>query len=252
MIELPLIFLGGLLGSAHCVGMCGGFALMVAGGARSLRNNLLRQLAYSGGRIFTYAACGATLGYAGLRLAVDLPSVIHVQAVLAITAGVLLVLQGLMSAGVLSYRPWHALVAALSSSHGSSALHQISPPTVSGCLAMGGLAGLLRGTWPRVFLAGTITGFLPCGLVYTYLALATSSGDFFSGLATMIAFGLGTVPLMVLFGGGVSWISPMTRHRLLRVAAWCVVITGLLSLARGVTALQLDDGQAAENCPFCE
>ena len=87
MIGLPLVFLGGLLGSAHCVGMCGGFALLIGSGARSARANLARQIVYSLGRIFTYSACGAAVGYAGLRLSDDLPSVVNAQALLAIVAG---------------------------------------------------------------------------------------------------------------------------------------------------------------------
>ena len=53
MIELPLVFLGGLLGSAHCVGMCGGFALTIGLGARDVAANVCRQLVYTAGRIFT-------------------------------------------------------------------------------------------------------------------------------------------------------------------------------------------------------
>ncbi len=55
MIELPLVLLGGLLGSSHCIGMCGGFAISIGLGNRRLSSHVLRQLVYSSGRVFTYA-----------------------------------------------------------------------------------------------------------------------------------------------------------------------------------------------------
>ena len=58
MIEWPLVVVAGLLGSSHCLGMCGPLALAVGAGTRDVRANLVRQLTYSAGRIATYAALG--------------------------------------------------------------------------------------------------------------------------------------------------------------------------------------------------
>jgi sulfite exporter TauE/SafE len=232
MLELPLIFVGGLLGSAHCVGMCGGFALLLGAGSRSLGANLGRQLLYSAGRISTYAVVGAAVGYAGVRLAGMASPLINVQAVLSIVAGVLLVMQGLHAAGWLPQ--W-----------------RVAGPS-AGCPFTGGLGGLLRSRGAAAaFLAGVFTGFLPCGLVYAYLALATSAGGLWQGWLTMACFGLGTVPLMVLTGSGGSLLSVINRQRVLRVAAICVVVTGLISLARGAGALQLRGSSVTSACPLC-
>lgn len=62
-MELSLIFLSGLLGSAHCIGMCGGFALSIGVGSKSWKNNLARQTVYTLGRAFTYAFLGALVGF---------------------------------------------------------------------------------------------------------------------------------------------------------------------------------------------
>lgn len=253
MIELPLIFLGGLLGSAHCVGMCGGFALLVGAPAPRWSTNLVRQLAFSAGRVFTYTSCGALLGFAGLRLAEDLPAVINLQAMLAIVAGVLLVAQGLWSAGVrpAALRPstWLArrqLAPFSTAGFAGSALH-------FGCGGAGMLGSLLRASRLRdVFLSGLFVGFMPCGLVYAYLALATSTGNLAYGAATMTAFGLGTMPLMILTGSGASVVSLATRQRLLRLAAWCVIVTGLISIARGCGFLDLGGAAPSSGCPFCQ
>jgi sulfite exporter TauE/SafE len=242
MLELPLVFLGGLLGSAHCVGMCGGFAVIIGSGAQGMRSNVARQIVYSLGRIFTYIFLGGALGYAGLRLAEDLPLVVRAQAFLALVAGATLVVVGLISAGVLPRK--------LPSIPG----RHIFNPAGSGpaCLAGGLLGSFLRSPGRgNVFLAGVFTGFLPCGLVYGFLALACSTASFPAGAATMAAFGLGTVPLMVLVGSGGSLVSLATRQRLLRAAAWCVVMVGVISLARGVSAWTADSQAGAPACPLC-
>jgi uncharacterized protein len=68
MIELPLVFFGGLLGSYHCIGMCGAFAISIGMGSSSPLRNLLRQAVYTLGRIFTYAFGGVAVAFVGLRL----------------------------------------------------------------------------------------------------------------------------------------------------------------------------------------
>ncbi len=251
-IELPLIFLGGLLGSAHCVGMCGGFTVMIGAGARSWRANLVRQCIYSGGRIFTYASLGAIVGYAGLRLAQDMPRVVNAQALFAIVAGVFLIVQGLISAGVLG-RLNQALAGLLSMRKPAPAPRGAHSAAMVSCLTGGMVGSLLRTPGSHAaFLAGMLTGFLPCGLVYAYLALATSTNDPLAGLITMVAFGLGTIPLMVLTGAGMSLVSPARRKFVLRLAAWCVVATGAIALARGAYAINRAPSEPIANCPFCD
>lgn len=228
MIELPLVFLGGLLGSSHCLGMCGGFALVVGGGAVGLRNNVTRQLVYTLGRIFTYACAGGIAGFAGFWLKQHLATIGRAQSVVAIVAGVLLVWQGLLATGVLPRRR----------SIGGG-----------GCLAASPFRTLLGSPHlGHVFLAGLFTGFLPCGLVYAYLTLALGTGELARSVAVMTLFGLGTAPLMILAGSGASLINLQSRARLLRLAAWCVVVTGLISLGRGVAGLWL---AAPGECPLC-
>ena len=213
MIEWPLLVVAGLLGSAHCLGMCGPFALAIGTAAPAWQANLWRQSCYSAGRIFTYAVLGAGAAFCGLRLAVALAAWVNVPAVLAIAAGVLLVVQGLLAAGVL---PKRAVAAA------------------AACPGAAGFRGLLtaRGS-TEVFVAGLFTGLLPCGLLYGMLALAASTHDVFYGLATMVAFGLGTVPALVAAGLGGGLLGIAARRRLHAVAAWCLVLTGAVSVVRG-------------------
>ena len=106
--------------------------------------------------------------------------------------------------------------------------------------------------WTNVLLAGILTGFLPCGLVYGFLTLASSSASVVHGLLTMLAFGAGTAPIMILTGVGGSLLSHSSRRHMLRVSAVCVLVTGLISLGRGIMFVQFPASAALESCPFCQ
>ena len=226
-----MFFVGGLLGSAHCVGMCGSFVLALGYRPGGWTAAMGRQVVYGLGRVFTYSTGGMAAGYAGWRLAGDLHLWIGGHALLAFVAGSLLVVQGLSAAGVLR-------LPARFASRGP-------------CLLPSMFAALLRETRMRnVFLGGAINGLMPCGLVYAYLALAASSGSPLRGGLTMLSFGLGTLPILALIGCGARLVAGFTR-RTYRVAAWCVVLTGALSIARGVEAARSANESGESSCPFC-
>jgi uncharacterized protein len=235
MIELPLVFLGGLLGSAHCVGMCGGLALAIGVGAPNLRSNLRRQLTYTLGRVLTYSFFGVAAGYAGFWLSRKADTVVNVQAGLSMLAGGLLVFQGLLALGILP-RQFFPVI-------GGGGTPCLAGTFVGPFLASSG--------WSSVLLAGVLTGFLPCGLVYGFLTLASSSANILHGLLTMCIFGAGTAPIMILTGAGGSLLSHSARRHLLRVSAVCVLLTGLISLARGVMFVQFPVSAELHACPFC-
>ncbi len=233
MTELFLVFTGGFLGSSHCIGMCGPLALALGMTGQSLTASLGRQLAFSAGRICTYGFAGAFLAFAGLWLGQWSWLAVNLQATMAIVAGVALVLLGLRTAGLLPRL-------------------RLSRLTPLSCGAAASLKTLLRS--PKLtgaFLAGVFTGFIPCGLVYAFLALATSTGDVVHGWLIMVTFGAGTVPIMVITGCSGAVISVATRSRVLRIAAWCVVATGMISIARGAGYLEFSSVSNPTGCPFC-
>ena len=229
MIEWPLLVVAGLLGSAHCLGMCGPFVLVIGSAAPTLRANLLRQACYAAGRIFTYSMLGAAAAFCGLRLAVALAAWVNVPALLAIAAGGLLVVQGLHAAGVLPAR----------------AVSAAACPGAAGFRALLTSRGALD-----VFLAGLFTGLLPCGLLYGMLALAASTHDVARGLATMAAFGAGTVPALAAAGLGGGLAGVAFRRRIHGVAAWCLVLAGAVSVARGAGFLAWP-GEPPSGCLIC-
>ena len=230
MLELSLILMAGLLGSAHCIGMCGPFAIALSGRAKSWRHNLVRQLAFTLGRLFTYAVLGAVAGFGGWRLAQATTQLTYCAAALAIAAGSLLIYQGLRTAGVLPRTFQNA---------GSI------------CLASDFLRAMLRNpALHGVFIAGLFTGFIPCGLVYGFLALAAAKASLVQGAALMVAFGLGTAPAMLATGYSGSLLPVLVRRHMFQVAAWCVVLTGMISIIRGVGYLPWY-GADSTACPFC-
>ena len=231
-MELLMTFVGGLLGSAHCVGMCGAFAISIGANTPSWRVNLARQLVYGLGRVFTYGSAGAMAGYGSWRLARTAAPLVHAQAWLAVLAGVLLAIQGLAAAGL-----WRRVV---------------PERRRHACLSAGLFASFLKAPdLASVFLAGMLNGLLPCGLVYAFLALAAAAGNMLSGWMLMSLFGLGTLPIMVLTGCGGNLLGLASRRRLLHLAAWCVIVAGGLSIARGVAFLRADAQVAAASCPAC-
>lgn len=229
MIELPLILVAGVLGSPHCIGMCGPFALAIGTAAPDWKRNIVRQLTYGCGRIFTYSFLGACAGFGGVALTNQFSKWSSLPALLSISAGVFLLYQGLLAAGVLPRR---------------------GVKSSNGCLSASFFAAFIKDSRRRyVFLAGLFTGLLPCGLVYAFLALAVSSGSMTRGLLTMMLFGLGTMPVMVATGCGGLILNWRSLAQLMRIAAWAVVVAGCICVARGIGFLPLMAQQPG--CPLC-
>jgi len=214
-MELAGFFIGGVLGSAHCVGMCGGFAAAIGATERPFWPTLRRQLVYSSGRVFTYAFLGALSGFAGLWLSQFRTPLVGAQQIFSMFAGVIMLLIGLSVLGVLRFRLGPPPV-----------LSRIIGPIYSHFFAARTTVG--------TFGAGVATGFLPCGLVYSFLALAVASGRLESGLAQMAVFGLGTVPAMVLIGCGGKLLTLGVRTRVYRVAACFVILLGGVTIWRAL------------------
>ncbi len=221
MNDLIKVFAVGLLSSAHCIGMCGGFAAAIGATNQPLGLVFLRQIIYSVGRVFTYAFLGAVAGYAGLRLSGYKTPLVTVQQAFSILAGVIMVgigvsVLGLFRLPVLSRLDLGPLLAPMFQ-------HFLNARSRGG-----------------FFVAGLANGFLPCGLVYAFLADSVATGDVFRGAMLMTAFGLGTVPVMVATGCGAGLVSHAVRHRVYQLAAILVILIGGVTIYR---AVELASGQ---------
>lgn len=215
MVEPLAIFAGGVLGSAHCLGMCGGFAVTVSAGSNSASDMVRRQITYSLGRIIAYSFLGATAGFGGAFLQHSLGVSWKVQQLLSIIAGVLMIIVGLSTLNLLPRL--HKSGGSGCNPAASIFKHFLTQP--------GTLGGVL---------AGVATGFLPCGLVYSFLSKGAADAHMLGGAFTMMLFGLGTVPLMFLTGCSGAILSQTHRGRMMKLAAYLVLAMGALTIYRGM------------------
>jgi len=177
----------GLLGTGHCVGMCGPLVLALPGRQGRLRAHLLYHL----GRITTYTIVGAILGAIGAGLTglghaegAQLGSVAQLQVVLSLVAAALLLLFGLVRLGVIGEPAWMAVA---------------SPARLPGFAGVQRRAAKGRAGVSMVLL-GLMLGLLPCGLSFAAFAAALPAGGPVQGGARLLAFGLGTLPGLLLLG----------------------------------------------------
>ena len=244
MVSLNLlpIFLIGLLGSVHCVGMCGGIVTafsVAAGPARRIPialqvtssggsgARLISVLAYNTGRIGSYACAGALVGGAA-RSAQLLVGLARAQSVGLWLANLMLIALGLYLMGA-----WQGL--ARLESIGQIAWRRIQPLTKR----------LLPADTPLKMLAlGGVWGWLPCGMVYSVLLTATLSASASGGAMVMLAFGLGTLPTLLAMGLAGARLRAAMQRRGVRCACGLIVVlfgaTGLLRAWRGVPLGWLD------------
>jgi len=202
---MSIAFVFGLANAAHCAGMCGAFALQAAGGPG-------RITAYLGGKTFSYAFLGALGGGLGLGISTTL---VHP---LGWLVGALLVISGLR----IGFGR-RGLVGS-----GGLASRWLSPL----------LAGILQGTRGQdkpvqPFALGAVTALLPCGVVYLAALQAVATGNALDGAAVMVAFGLGTVPVLLAVAmAGRRVIPRLSAAQARWVGASVVVFAGLITLAR--------------------
>jgi uncharacterized protein len=212
-------FLVGLAGGVHCAAMCGGIVA-----ALNLRASVSmpagakfgRQLAYSLGRVASYAFAGAVAGGVGsLGLLYD--GVLPARLILLIIANALIILLGLYLAGL------GTAVLALERAGG----------VVWRALARLGARLTPAETSPRALAVGLAWGWIPCGLVYSVLATALVSGSALAGAAVMAAFGLGTLPNLLAMGLVAQKLQRfLSRPRVRLAAGLAVALLGVIGLAR--------------------
>ncbi|NNF58123.1 MAG: sulfite exporter TauE/SafE family protein [Rhodothermaceae bacterium] len=225
MLDLWVVFLIGLLGSAHCVGMCGGFVALL-GHTASTGAARRRQAAYFSGKTATYAVMGALAGWVGGAAGIALSGF---QGLLSVFLGLVLVAIGLGLCGLLHYLPGAGRV--------SSRVAVYLGPAVRRLVQQDRPSAL--------FGLGAVNGLLPCGLVYGMLAKAATTGSAAGGALTLAVFGLGTVPALALVGAVGALMPPARRLWLQRAGGVLVVALGVLTLTRAAAAFGLLSPEAA-------
>jgi sulfite exporter TauE/SafE len=205
-----------LVGSIHCGAMCGGFVCIYARGtARTARGGASAHIAYNTGRLFSYVTLGLMAGAVGARVN-RLAELVSIERGAAIVGGSLMI-------------AW--AVSILATKVGVR-LPQLSAPVWIKQQLGGALVAM--GEQPATMQAGAIgllTTLLPCGWLYTFVVTAGGTASPIAGAAVMIAFWIGTVPMLAAVGIGARQIArPIARH-LPVASAVVVLVLGALSVA---------------------
>ncbi|MBQ6397027.1 MAG: sulfite exporter TauE/SafE family protein [Oscillospiraceae bacterium] len=202
-------FLLGLMTSPHCLGMCGGILL---GNCAQSRSPALASLAYNGGRVLAYTAIGGIFGALGIVIAYNM----SVKSMVFTMVGLAVSLIGLNLWGLLP---------------GLTSFFPLQP---SFCQLPTQTQKRFAG---RPLLIGLLTGLMPCGSLYAMWLHAVSGGSAAYGAESMLAFALGTAPLLFLFGALGALIPKKWNKYFLKASAVLVTSMGMKMLITGLRML---------------
>lgn len=213
---LAAAFLFGLLGSTHCFGMCGPLVGLYAGQLASDRAPFAwrQHLLFNLGRMLAYTNLGILFGGAGFALGVR-P---WITAVLGVMAGLFILAMGARFLNVGKVGAWLDRL--------------LARPTGALLALWRRYIALARS--PGIVLLGAAHGLLPCPLLYVMFTSAVALGDPMRGGALLLAFSLGTVPMMWGMGAMGRRVGQARRLRWQRVFGWAVTVWGLVLLVRGL------------------
>ena len=208
-LSIGALFMTGLLTSVHCLAMCGGINLTQSVMASSQKQKILRSnVLYHTGRVFSYTLIGAIAG--GIGSVLTLGGIF--KGFVAVTAGIAMLVMALNMLGV--FRSLRKLW-----------------PKFSGKTHASLFARIKSGS---SFLIGLLNGLMPCGPLQAMQLYALSTGSILQGAFSMLAFSLGTVPLMFGFGLISSKLNRKYSRVMLTVSAMLIFVMGLNMLGNGL------------------
>lgn len=206
-------FLMGVLGSLHCIGMCGpiALALPVPGSDKAVR--LLAVLVYNMGRVITYSMLGVVFGLLGTAFYLA-----GLQQMLSILSGCLLII-------LILFPVFFKKVFS-----GKSIVNIPYVQKLKDAIS----ARLRSHTFSSLFLIGLLNGLLPCGLVSVAIVGAIAAGGIFQSSMYMLLFGLGTVPAMAALVFSKNYVPEGLKRIFQKTAPVLVCTLGLLLILRGM------------------
>jgi len=203
----------GLVGSFHCVGMCGPIALALPLKDNNWISRIFSGSVYNVGRIFTYGILGFLFGLLGRGI-----QLAGFQRWISILLGIVMIISVLFP---YLFR------------------QKITFSTLFSGFAVrliGNLKKLFsKRTYFSLFLIGLLNGLLPCGLVYVAVAGSINTGDVLNGMLFMVLFGAGTLPMLFAVSLIGNLISLKIRRRVNRIIPYFIVFLGILFILRGMS-----------------
>ena len=219
------LFLLGLSGTGHCIGMCGPLVIAFPGQT----NRVGAHLCYHAGRIFTYTLIGILMGSIGLAMTTiasvigfdHLAAVARMQLLISLLAGTFLLTFGLGQLGILSQPKW---------------LNISAPEKIPGYRHV--IPSAFHKTTPALMLmTGVFMGFLPCGLSFAAFSRALAAGRPIEGGLLLFAFGLGTLPGLMIIGTGASVLSRRYRQHFDLFSGMLMIWMAVSLFVDGITAI---------------
>ena len=201
----------GMLGSFHCVGMCGPLALSLPLSSNSLWAKFSGAFLYNAGRIVTYAAFGTVFGFIGSSVAL-----FGYQQWLSVMMGVAIIVLVVLPKRITALKSGNAVLAFFER-------------------LRAGLGKLFfKKSASSLFAIGLLNGLLPCGLVYMAAAGAVATGGIKSSVLFMVFFGLGTLPVMwsIAFFG--NYIGITVRQKIRKAYPYMMTLMACLLILRGL------------------
>jgi len=202
----------GLVGSFHCIGMCGPIAFALPTKSKATHHKIISGIIYNLGRITTYVLFGLLFGIVGQGI-----STASSQQIISIVLGVVFILSVIIP---------------------KSLINKINPTSTIGFYissVKNSLGKLLSSSsTPNLILIGLLNGLLPCGLVYAAIGGSIATGNATEGALFMLAFGLGTLPMMFSAVLLSNFISIKFRNRIKRVIPVFIILLGCLFILRGL------------------
>lgn len=212
-MELWTAFIFGLLGSLHCIGMCGPIAIALPGVKKSRPGFSLGRVLYNLGRVVTYSTLGAFCGWIGQTI-----KIAGYQSTLSIISGTIILLMIFLpskfAGRFIKFNFYHRII-----NNVKSYWQKL----------------FSNNSFTSMFFIGILNGLLPCGLVYMALAASASTGTTVNGLLYMAMFGLGTIPIMLtvsFLGLFVNLSLKRLFNRLIPVGG---VVIAVLIILRGLS-----------------
>lgn len=201
----------GLMGSFHCIGMCGPIAIALPLKTNSWPARIGSTLVYNIGRTITYGILGFIFGLIGKGISLG-----GFQQWVSIILGIIMVLSVFFP---VIFRKVN--------------LEKSTYQLVSKMKGRFGAMFSIR-SYSSLFTIGILNGFLPCGLVYIAMAGAIVSGEILDGIIYMMVFGLGTIPMMMAVSILGNVISAKFRNKIRKVVPMFIVMIGILFILRGM------------------
>lgn len=202
----------GMLGSFHCIGMCGPIAFLLPLDHKNKTKKAFQIVIYHSGRILTYALIGFIFGWLGKGLFVS-----GLQQRLSIIIGIIIILIALIplkkTKSNLITKKMMLWISRVQSALGKQ---------------------LKKKKTSALFSIGFLNGFLPCGLVYMALFTAIALGNPYQSSIYMVFFGLGTIPLMTSAVYLGNFLSVSVRKKITKAIPVFVICIGILFIVRGL------------------